>query len=183
MFRKLLLSLMAICAFNASAHSQQCVVEETPIVMPSFKEHFKYVKLGGALFSAPGLAFGPVVSLGSRFEEDGYALDISLSYAGRGNQYMVTLPKALYICHIDHQAARGFYVGGGASFGWINQGSRKRHFAGLLAEMSAGYDFNRFGKTKMFVEATLSQPLLPVTIKSGSFSFVPVFTIAYGIGF
>ncbi|HRD54943.1 MAG TPA: hypothetical protein PLC42_00955 [Parachlamydiaceae bacterium] len=182
MIKKLFFSLTIGLAVHAVAFSGECAKEEEAIAMPSFKDRFHYVKLGGAFFAMPDAAFGPAVALGCRFEENRYALDISANYAGKGNQFMVTLPKALYLCYLDHEAPKGFYVGAGASFGWINQRAHKKNFAGLLTEMSAGYDFNRFGKAKMFIEATLSQPFLPVTAKHNP-SFSPVFTLMYGIGF
>lgn len=179
MIKKMILCLCSLLAFCSASFAENC--EETACSDSIFIEQFKYVKLGGGIFTYPDCMAGPAVSLGWRFQEENHALDISANYAGISRSFMVTLPKAVYLQYLNPNSKKSMYVGGGLSFGWMNQHSSKKSFTGLMAEFVVGYDFNRFGKTKLFTELTITQSMLKVSHKNRYQA--PVMTVTCGVGF
>ncbi len=167
----------AICSFS---HADETIIETTAdSVEQAFHDSYKYVKLGGGIFTTPSM--GPSVSFGCRLEEKDHAIDISTNYSGQSRDFIVTIPKALYLKYLTPYECRSFYYGGGLSFGWINQHEQKKSFCGLMGELAVGYDFSRYAKTKIFTELTLTQALVPVSSKNKYTA--PVITITCGIGF
>lgn len=179
---KKLITLLA-CAFTFCSflNADEPVLEtETSCVEQMFCNSYKYVKLGGGIFSSP-CSMGPAVSIGCRLEENDHAIDISTNYAGRSRDFIVTIPKALYLRYANPCECKSIYYGGGLSFGWIHQHESKKSFAGLMGELCLGYDFSRYTKTKIFAEVTLTQALVPVSSKNKYTA--PVLTVTCGIGF
>lgn len=118
--------------------------------------------------------------------------------------YSYALPvKYLYI--VNPKSNNSLYAGAGLAIGGIQQTTviaaadevlnedgtiatasviaedKFQEFHGFIPNVTVGYEFNRMGAVKTFVQLDVSQPALAVT-KSGDF-MTPKFALSAGIGF
>lgn len=123
----------------------------------------------------------------------------------RVTNFSYTLPKVSYLYYLNPKADNSFYAGAGVAFGWRKQTSviaaqdevkdsegvvtqqavdasnDVREFAGIVPGITAGYEMNRYGSVKTFVQLDATQPTLGY-INVGKF-FGPEVTLSAGLGF
>ncbi|HSX13071.1 MAG TPA: hypothetical protein VLE96_01440 [Chlamydiales bacterium] len=124
----------------------------------------------------------------------------------RVTNYSFTLPKVNYLFVLSPKSDNSFYAGAGLAVGGIQQttvteakdavineedqtevlpaveaSQKYQEFFGLIPTAVVGYEFNRTGAVKTFVQFDVSQPALAVR-KDGEF-FTPKVAFSAGIGF
>ena len=155
----------------------------------------------------PGLGLGYRISFGSHavdISADGNSRQIRNISENRVTNYSYNLPKANYLYVLSPKSNNSLYAGAGVSFGGIKQttviaateevvnkdGSvvsavaaydKTQEFHGLIPNVALGYEFNRKGVVKTFVQLDVSQPALAI-MREGDF-FSPKVSLAAGIGF
>lgn len=150
----------------------------------------EYLKIGGC-FANVGQhgAFMPVVSYGRRYEALDYGVDYSINagYAkgfADNNRSVVyyTLPKVLCLYFTAPFSSCSPYIGAGASWmGLINNRCDKQIFHGVAAEASIGFEIQRTCQMRTFVQADVTQPVIPA-YRKGKFP-TPTFIVTFGLGF
>jgi hypothetical protein len=156
------------------------VVEEKSI----FKQSFGYLKMG---VSDSNLQYAkiemiPGFGLGYRIISGSSAFDISAAFnrrdvtteEGRERSYLYTLPKANYLYYL-----KSFYAGAGAAWGGVKTGGD--NFVGLIANGVIGYELNRYGTLRSFVQLDVSQAAI-AAVKKGALP-KPFAELSVGAGF
>lgn len=118
--------------------------------------------------------------------------------------YSYTLPKVNYLFYVTPASNNSLYAGAGLALGGVKQTTvisateeivdedgvvtpavaahnDTREFHGLIPNVAAGYEFNRNGGVKTFVQLDISQPALAV-MREGSF-MGPKVALSAGLGF
>lgn len=122
----------------------------------------------------------------------------------RTANYSYTLPKVNYLYYVTPASNNSLYAGAGLALGGMKQTSvipateevvgedgivlpavaaynDAQEFHGIIPNIAAGYEFNRKGAVKTFVQLDVSQPALAV-MREGSF-FGPKVALSAGIGY
>ncbi len=122
----------------------------------------------------------------------------------RTTNYSYTLPKVNYLFYLTPASNNSLYAGAGLALGGVKQTTvisateetvseddvvtpavaahnDTREFHGFIPNIAAGYEFNRNGGVKTFVQLDISQPALAV-MREGSF-FGPKVALSAGLGF
>lgn len=157
----------------------------------------------------PGLGVGYRTSTGNHgvdFTVEGNVREIRNLENERVTNYAYTLPKVNYLFILSPKSDNSFYAGAGLAIGGIKQTTviaakdavvnvedqteitpavaaynKNQEFHGLIPNVVVGYEFNRNGAVKTFVQVDVSQPALAVR-KDGVF-FTPKVAFFAGIGF
>ena len=142
-------------------------------------KNYTYCKLGGAALYS--VSTGAQFSLGKRYEEEDHALDLSLVFFKAPNGISFSLPKICYLYILSPDECSSFYRGIGLSLGGILRDKPQKTFIGLKTDFIFGYDLQREGLLRSFVELGISQSVLSISQKSRL--FLPELTFSYGIGY
>jgi hypothetical protein len=157
----------------------------------------------------PGLGLGYRTSSGHHgldVSVEGNVREIRNLAQERVTNYAYTLPKVNYLFVLSPKSANSLYAGAGLAIGGIKQttivdgqeavinaedqkevtpaiaaSEKNQEFHGLIPTAVVGYEFNRTGALKTFVQLDVSQPALAVR-KDGDF-FTPKVALSAGIGF
>lgn len=157
----------------------------------------------------PGLGLGYRTSNGHHgldVSVEGNVREIRNLAQERVTNYAYTLPKVNYLFVLNPKSANSLYAGAGLALGGIKQttivdgqeavinpedqtvvtpavlaSEKNQEFHGLIPTAVVGYEFNRSGTVKTFVQLDVSQPALAVR-KDGDF-FTPKVALSAGIGF
>lgn len=140
--------------------------------LSAFANNFNYyqIKLGTGVFNtANGSEVVPLISIGTRFELDDSAIEISTGYGNHnhGDKFSYyTLPKVTYVKFHEPNANSGFYYGGGLSFSSMkyspsyHSDNSYNKFTGIFAEGTVGYEFRRNAAICPIVYLDISQPMV-----------------------
>lgn len=135
-----------------------------------------YVKLGPAGTAGGARMPSAVIGVGGRHPTGtGGAIDLSLQFTGLKT---FAFPRIQYLQMVTPCLPSSLYYGGGLSFGQLR--NRQGKFLGLMGECTVGYNFFKNGRLCSFIEAGLTQPIMPVT---HSTTFAPAFAVAIGVGY
>lgn len=160
-------------------------LEVTP-ALPSLREKvtpkksFGYLRMGVSdteldrsdIQVLPGFGFGYRLIAGSS------AIDLSASFNRRKSiigdvreeTYHYTVPKANYLYYLSSGSNNSFYAGGGLAWGGVetkNTDNKRQSFAGLIPNIALGYELNRTGLLRSFIQLDVSQPAL-AAVKEGA---------------
>ncbi len=158
------------------------------------KKSFGYLKMG---VSDPELnkvdtLILPGFGIGYRFAANSSAIDISTSYnyrkshkeEGRDESFHYVLPKLNYLYYLTADKENSLYAGGGLAWGGVStrEPSREKQlFVGLIPNMALGYEFNRTGALRSFIQVDVSQAAI-AAYKEGALP-KPFAELAIGGGF
>lgn len=155
---------------------------------------FTYLRMGVTdSYPVDSVKVIPGIGLGYRLNSGNAAIDISANYTGVvGSKedigtYFYTLPKASYLYYITPAKSESFYAGAGLAFGGMKT-KDEREFQGFIPSVTAGYEMNRKGNWRSFVQMDVSQPALatrysnPPEASSKRYPG-PVAEMAVGLGF
>lgn len=82
------------------------------------------------------------------------------------------MPKANYYYYVSSASNSSLYVGGGAAWGGVMSRETATRdevkFVGLIPNLALGYEFNRAGTLRSFVQFDVSQPAI-AAIREGEF--------------
>lgn len=154
----------------------------------------------------PGLGIGYRAAYGHHAVDvsaEGNRREIRDVMNERAINYSYALPKVNYLFYATPASNNSLYAGAGMALGGMKQTSvvaateavvadgivtpavaaynDTQEFHGIIPNVAAGYEFNRKGSVKTFVQLDVSQPALAV-MREGSF-FGPKVALSAGIGF
>ncbi len=157
----------------------------------------------------PGLGLGYRTATGHHGVDvtvEGNAREIHNLAHERVTNFAYTLPKVNYLFVLSPKSNSSLYAGAGLALGGIQQTTvvdakeavineedkteispavaafeKYQEFHGLIPTAVVGYEFNRNGAVKTFVQVDVSQPAIAVR-KEGDF-FTPKVALSAGIGF
>lgn len=161
-------------------------LEVTP-ALPSIKEKvspkksFGYLRMGlsDTELNKTDVQVLPGVGLGYRLVAGSSAIDLSASFnrrksvtdEGREETLHYTVPKANYLYYVNAESNNSFYAGAGLAWGGIDtrdMEDNKSSFIGLIPNVALGYELNRTGTLRSFVQLDVSQPAI-AAVKEGAF--------------
>ncbi len=164
-------------------------IQTTP-ALPSIKEKvtpnksFGYLRMGvsDSNLQTTSIEMIPGFGLGYRFVSGSSAFDISGSFnrretitdEGKERTYLYTVPKVNYLYYVD-----SFYAGAGAAWGGVK--TEDTNFVGIIPNVAVGYELNRTGTLRSFVQLDVSQPAI-AALKNGPIP-KPFAEISFGAGF
>ncbi|MBS0287262.1 MAG: hypothetical protein JSR17_08200 [Proteobacteria bacterium] len=150
-----------------------------PAAMANNNHEYYQIKLGAGAFNTADTTTGaPIISLGKRFEVGDAAIELSTAWGGHkhanGDRFSYfTLPKFTYVMFHNPKENKGFYYGGGLSYGklkhtadFYSQNSDTK-FSGVFAEGTVGYEFKRNASICPIIYVDVSQPVIAES-KQGS---------------
>lgn len=164
-------------------------IQTTP-ALPSIKEKvtpnksFGYLRMGvsDSNLQTTSIEMIPGFGLGYRIVSGSSAFDISGSFnrretitdEGKERTYLYTVPKVNYLYYVDN-----FYAGAGAAWGGVK--TQDTNFVGIIPNVAVGYELNRTGTLRSFVQLDVSQPAI-AAVKDGALpkAFAE---ISFGAGF
>lgn len=154
----------------------------------------------------PGLGVGYRVSYGQHgvdISTEGNRREIRDATNERVANYSYALPKVNYLFYVTPASNSSLYAGAGLALGGVKQTTvvsateettangvttpavaahnDVQEFLGFIPNVSAGYEFNRQGSVKTFVQLDVSQPALKI-VQEGAF-FGPKVALSAGLGF
>lgn len=155
----------------------------------------------------PGLGIGYRTSFGHHAVDvsvEGNTRQIRNIAQEKVTNYSYTLPKVNYLFVLSPKSNNSLYAGAGLAVGGLKQTTvvaaideiinedlsvtpavaafeKNQEFHGLIPNVAVGYEFNRNGAVKTFVQLDVSQPALAV-MREGDF-LAPKVAISAGIGF
>lgn len=168
-------SFILCISANTFAEQGECQYESPESACVSCDNSFSYVKLGGGVQKR----VGPAIGIGRRFGIDDTAVDISINWFGSDKSGYFSCPKVMYLRYLTPDQSKSLYFGAGLSLG--SSGSKNIKFAGLLGEVSAGYEMHRSSKFRTFVSLDVSQGI--IAFKSKDNKFAPAASLTFGVGF
>ncbi|MBX7066196.1 MAG: hypothetical protein K1X28_03090 [Parachlamydiales bacterium] len=161
-------------------------LEVTP-ALPSLKEKvtpkksFGYLRMGvsDTELNKTDIQVLPGVGLGYRLVAGSSAIDLSASFnrrktvsdEGREETWHYTVPKANYLYYLSAESNNSFYAGAGLAWGGVdtrNTDGDKSSFIGLIPNVALGYELNRTGTLRSFIQLDVSQPAI-AAVKEGAF--------------
>ncbi len=148
-----------------------------------------YLKLGGALVTiGKKSSFVPVLGFGRRCECPEMGVDYSarLGYAKgiAGNErsvFLYTIPKILALKFVDPCSNFSLYFGGGGSWTGIVNNNENQAFHGVFAEAVIGYELQRQGSMRTFIQLEVNQGIL-AAYRKGKYP-TPTALLTFSIGF
>lgn len=164
-------------------------IQTTPVV-PSIiekvtqKKSFGYLRMGvsDSNLQTTNIEMIPGFGLGYRIIAGSSAFDISGSFnrretiteEGKERTYLYTVPKLNYLYYVE-----SFYAGAGAAWGGVK--TTDTNFVGIIPNVTLGYELNRTGILRSFVQLDVSQPAI-AAVKDGALpkAFAE---ISFGAGF
>lgn len=178
MKKTMTLGILTLAA--AFGFAQETTPEVLPIIaqlqttpaFPSIQEKvststsFGYLKMGVSDSEFDRIDTIPGFGLGYRIHTDTSAIDISASYnyrktyteEGRETNVHYTLPRVNYLYYLSAKSAHSLYAGGGLAWGGVH--SKAETFVGLIPNVALGYEINRTGTLRSFVQIDVSQPAI-----------------------
>ena len=168
---------------TALGFAQEAIPEVLPNIvqiqtipaLPSIKEKvtlnksFGYLRMGvsDSNLQTTDVEVIPGFGLGYRIASGASAFDISASFnqrevktdEGKERTYLYTVPKVNYLYYV-----RDFYAGGGAAWGGVKK--EDANFVGIIPNVAIGYELNRTGVLRSFVQLDVSQPAI-AALKDG----------------
>jgi hypothetical protein len=154
---------------------------ETVPALPSLKEKvsakgsFGYLRMGvsDSNLQTTDVVVLPGFGLGYRIVSGSSAIDISASFnrrdtitdEGKERTYLYSAPKANYFYYTNAASAQSFYAGGGLAWGGVK--TEETNFIGLIPNVAVGYELNRTGAIRTFVQLDVSQPAI-AALKEGN---------------
>ncbi len=169
---------------------------ETTLLQEKFapKKSFGYLRMGvsDTELARTDVQILPGVGLGYRLVSGSSAIDLSASFnrrkaitdEGREETYHYTMPKANYLYYINADANNSLYVGGGLAWGGVETRTmtqEKKSFMGIIPNIALGYELNRTGAIRSFVQLDASQPAI-AALKDGAIP-KPFAELSFGAGF
>lgn len=159
--------------------SDMATLESTP-KLPYLKEKasprrsFGYLKMGvkdNELEKKTDTLVIPGFGLGYRVHSDSSAIDFSASFnqrkaettLGQEDIYYYTLPKINYLYYLNPKRNNSFYAGAGLAWGGVvskDPLKNKTNFMGLIPNVALGYELNRSGLLRGFIQLDVSQPAI-----------------------
>lgn len=149
---------------------------ETTPALPSLqvkatpKRSFGYLRMGvsDSNLQTTDVEMIPGFGLGYRIASGASAFDISASFnrreirtdEGKERTYLYTVPKVNYLYYVDN-----FYAGAGAAWGGVK--TEDANFVGIIPNVALGYELNRTGILRSFVQLDVSQPAI-AAVKDGA---------------
>jgi hypothetical protein len=148
-----------------------------------------YIKVGGAIVTIGSeSSFVPVLGLGRRCEcpEMGVDYSLSLGYStgiggNKRSVFIYTVPKILALRFVDPCSNFSFYYGGGASWSGIVNNNIHQTFHGVFLEAVLGYELQRKGSVRTFIELEVNQGIL-AAYRKGKYPS-PSAQLTFGMGF
>ena len=154
---------------------------ETTPALPSLKEKislkksFGYLKMGvsDSNLQTTDIQMLPGFGVGYRLVSGASAIDLSASFNRRDKvtndikerTYLYTAPKANYLYYISSTSNNSFYAGGGVA--WAGVKTETVKFIGLVPNIAIGYELNRTGTIRSFIQLDVSQPVI-AAVQEGS---------------
>lgn len=148
-----------------------------------------YIKLGGGLLTlGQDSTFVPIIGFGRRYEcpEMGVDYSVKFGYAKgiAGNDrsvFVYTAPKILALRYLDPCSNFSVYYGGGASWSGIVNNNKSQTFHGVFLEAALGYELQRRGSVRTFIQLDMNQAVL-AAYRKGKFP-TPSLELTFGMGF
>ena len=134
----------------------------------------------------------PGFGLGYRLNAGSSAIDFSAGFnrrkaildEGREETFHYTVPKVNYLYYTNAQSNNSLYAGAGLAWGVVETrrvDSAEDKFMGIIPNIALGYELNRMGSLRSFVQLDVSQPAI-AAVKEGAFP-KPFAEISVGAGF
>lgn len=157
-------------------------LEVTPALPPvqekvTPKKSFGYLRMGvsDTELRNTDIEVLPGFGLGYRLVAGASAIDLSASFnhrktvtdEGKEEIYHYTTPKANYLYYLNSNNNNSLYAGGGLAWGGVKT-KGKDNFIGLIPNVALGYELNRTGIIRSFVQLDVSQPAI-AAVKEGAF--------------
>lgn len=155
--------------------------------MVSSKPGFAYLRMAvNDSHPTNSLDIIPGLGAGYRLMSGNGAFDFSANYnSAKGwknehKSYFWTLPKAAYIHYLNPESDQSPYAGVGLAWGEVRT-KDAREFAGIIPNISLGFEFYRKAPVRTFTELSISQPAIANTV-SDKFPG-PIAEFSVGAGF